>query len=409
MSYVFYVSTMLGALKLVYYKDRVEREKVWHMKKIIVIGAGILGASTAYHLAKAGADVIVVDRKDPGQATDAAAGIICPWLSQRRNKAWYALAKNGAAYYPSLIRQLEEDGEVETGYRQVGAISLHTDIVKLEKMEERAMKRREDAPEMGDIRQLDTEKTVALFPPLSPDYAAVHVSGAARVNGRALRDALIHAAKKYGATFIHGTAKLLAAQTAITGVLVEGQSHHADKVILAAGAWAPELLAPLGIDLQVTAQKAQIVHLRLEEAETGAWPVVMPPTDQYILAFENGKMVIGATHEDDQPFDQRLTAGGLHEVLDKALTVAPGLAASTFSEARVGYRPFTPGFLPIIGGMPGMEGLVLANGLGASGLTVGPFLGKQLAKLAMGEPVDIQLEWYDVANAINVGKRRAEE
>lgn len=63
------------------------------MKSHIVIGAGILGASAAYHLAKAGAKVTVIDRKDPGQATDAAAGIICPWLSQRRNKAWYALAK----------------------------------------------------------------------------------------------------------------------------------------------------------------------------------------------------------------------------------------------------------------------------------------------------------------------------
>ena len=60
------------------------------MKKFIVIGAGILGASTAYHLAKAGKDVVIIDRQDQGQATDAAAGIICPWLSQRRNKAWYA-------------------------------------------------------------------------------------------------------------------------------------------------------------------------------------------------------------------------------------------------------------------------------------------------------------------------------
>ena len=56
------------------------------MKEFIVIGAGILGASTAYHLARAGVVVTVVDRNDPGQATDAAAGIICPWLSQRRNK-----------------------------------------------------------------------------------------------------------------------------------------------------------------------------------------------------------------------------------------------------------------------------------------------------------------------------------
>ena len=86
------------------------------MPKVIVIGAGILGASTAYHLAKNGAEVIVVDRKDKGQATDAAAGIICPWLSQRRNKAWYALAKAGARFYPNLIEELNKDGETNTGY-----------------------------------------------------------------------------------------------------------------------------------------------------------------------------------------------------------------------------------------------------------------------------------------------------
>lgn len=51
------------------------------MKSYIIIGAGILGASAAYHLAKAGAEVTVIDRKHPGQATDEAAGIVCPWLS----------------------------------------------------------------------------------------------------------------------------------------------------------------------------------------------------------------------------------------------------------------------------------------------------------------------------------------
>ena len=58
-------------------------------------------------------------------------------------------------------------------------------------------------------------------------------------------------------------------------------------------------MGPLGIHLQVTAQKAQIVHLQLEDTQTKEWPVVMPPTDQYILAFDDGKVVIGATHEDD--------------------------------------------------------------------------------------------------------------
>lgn len=370
------------------------------MKKFIVIGAGILGASTAYHLAKSGADVLVVDRKDTGQATDAAAGIICPWLSQRRNKAWYALAKRGAAYYQSLISQLEEDGETDTGYRAVGAISLHTEADKLGKMAERAVTRREDAPEIGDIHQLDAMATSALFPLLSPDYASVQVSGAARVNGRALRDALIRGATKHGAHFIQGSATLITKNNQVIGVQVGEQTFLADKVLVTAGAWAAELLTPLGIDLQVSAQKAQIVHLQVNHTKTDEWPVVMPPTDQYILAFDEGKVVIGATHEDDQPFDHRVTAGGLHEVLDKALKVAPGLADATFSEVRVGYRPFTPGFLPIIGEVPGVEGLLLANGLGASGLTVGPFLGQQLAQLTLEGLMDIELEWYPVEGAI---------
>lgn len=57
-----------------------EKGKVLEMKTYIVVGGGILGASTAYHLAKAGVRVTLVDRQDLGQATDAAAGIICPWL-----------------------------------------------------------------------------------------------------------------------------------------------------------------------------------------------------------------------------------------------------------------------------------------------------------------------------------------
>ncbi|KMY55810.1 oxidoreductase [Bacillus sp. FJAT-27231] len=370
------------------------------MKDFIVVGAGILGASTAYHLAKAGANVTVIDRRDAGQATDAAAGIICPWLSQRRNKAWYALVKGGAAYYSSLIEQLKKDGETETGYEQVGAISLHTDAEKLEKMEERALKRRKDAPEIGEVGPLTPTVTTELFPPLSTEFASVHVSGAARVNGRALRNALLRAAQKHGAVCVNGSAELEHTEGQVTGVRVKDKAYAADCVILTAGAWGAELLAPLGLNFQVTSQKAQIVHLQLEDTETAKWPVVMPPNDQYILAFDKGRVVIGATHEEHEHFDRRVTAGGLHEVLDKALSVAPGLADGTFLEARVGFRPFTPGFLPIIGEVPGFKNLLLANGLGASGLTAGPFLGAQLAKLALGEEVDIDLQLYDVAGAI---------
>jgi D-amino-acid dehydrogenase len=370
------------------------------MQKIIVIGAGVLGASTAYHLSKAGADVTLVDRGDKGQATDAAAGIVCPWLSQRRNKAWYQLVKGGARYYPELIAQLEADGETETGYKRVGAISLHSDPEKLEKMAERAIKRREDAPEMGEVTILSPAETKRLFPPISEEYGSVFVSGGARVNGRALRNALVSAAVKNGASLLNGDASIIHENNRALGIKLEGKSLLADKVIVTAGAWSQELLNPLGVNFKVTPQKAQIVHLELPQTETSSWPVVMPPTNQYILTFEDGRVVVGATHEDEAGFDNRVTAGGVHEILTKSLAVAPGLADSTILETRVGFRPFTPGFLPVIGVFPQYENIFLANGLGASGLTSGPYLGAELAKLALNQETEIDIKNYDVAGAL---------
>lgn len=370
------------------------------MNSMIIIGSGILGASTAYHLAKWGVDVTIIDRNEPGQATEAAAGIVCPWLSQRRNKVWYQLAKGGAKYYPSLIEQLMEDGETETGYKKVGAISLHTDEMKLDKMIDRAKKRREDAPEIGEIKKLSAEETRELFPHLADEYQSVFVSGAARVNGAALRHALLRAAQMHGAKVKFGDAKLQTSDGEVTGVLVEDERLEADKVIVTAGAWAAELLSPLGLNFDVSSQKAQIVHLEMPDEDTSNWPVVMPPNDQYLLSFDNGRVVIGATHENEAGMDRRVTAGGLQEIFSKALEVAPGLTNSTFVEAKVGFRPFTPGFLPVFGEIPAKKNLLAANGLGASGLTVGPYLGLELARLALGKETELNPVDYDIRVAI---------
>lgn len=371
------------------------------MKKYIVIGAGILGASAAYHLAKSGNRVILADRNEKGQATAAAAGIVCPWVSQRRNKDWYRLAKAGARYYPELVKELEERGEPDTGYSRVGALILHKETNKLEKAEERTLKRREEAPEIGEVTLLTREQTTEAFPPVDKEFEAVQVSGAARVDGRALRDSLIRAAEKEGAVFLEKDASLIYEGNRVTGILAGQEQWEADAVIVCAGAWAAEIFKPLGIEMDVSYQKAQIAHLKLPDEATDSWPVLMPPGDQYLLAFTGGRIVAGATHENDvSGFDARITAGGMQEVLSKALSTAPGLADASLIEARVGFRPFTPSFLPVIGAVPGWEGLLTANGLGASGLTMGPFLGQQLAKLALGHDTDIDLNPYHVQGAL---------
>lgn len=370
------------------------------MAKVIVVGGGIMGAAVAYHLTKGGAEVMLVDRRDGGQATEAAVGMICPWISQRRNKAWYQLAKRGARYYPSLIEELREQGISKTGYARVGVLSLQRDEKKLDEVEERAYLRREDAPEMGKIQRLTPKQTQALFPPLAEGYGGILISGGARVDGRNLRKALVEAAQRMGMDHLKGHADLLWHKEGVSGVKVNGKSYEADQVVLCAGAWLNPLLAPMGLDSQVSPQKGQIVEVELPRTDTGAWPVLMPPDNQYILPFDGGRIVLGSTHESEAGFDDRVTAGGVHLILKKALACAPGLAQASLIEMRAGIRPKTPRFLPVFGPVKGFQGLWLANGLGSTGITIGPYLGRELAKQILGQPTELDPHLYTVDQII---------
>jgi D-amino-acid dehydrogenase len=237
-------------------------------------------------------------------------------------------------------------------------------------------------PVAGEVSLLSGADARDLFPPLRADMPAVHIAGAARVDGRRLRDALRRAAARHGTSLRSGVATLTVSGDRVTGVAVDGQRIAADAVVVAAGAWCPELLDPVGVRVAVTPQRGQIVHLGLPGSDTSRWPVVLPPGSHYLLAFDDSRVVVGATRETGAGFDHRVTAAGLAEVLTEALAVAPGLADASVLETRIGFRPAGPDILPLLGVTPGLAGLVVATGLGASGLTLGPHVGRLAADLA---------------------------
>lgn len=362
--------------------------------RIAVIGSGIFGASVAYHATRRGADTLLVDHVIDGQATDAGAGIVCPWTSRLDQPEWYALAAAGARYYPEIVAALAEAGAPDTGYGRVGALRLAADEAELRTVHEAVLDRRRDAPEAGDVNVLSGPETRALFPPLRGAMAALHVTGAARVDGKRLRDALRQAAVRGGAMLRHGTARLHRAGTTCR-VTVNGQAVDADAVVVAAGAWTAGLLAPVGVAITVAPQRGQIVHLGLDGTDTSRWPVVLPPGSHYLVAFDDSCVVAGATRETGSGFDYRVTAGGLAQVLQEALAVAPGLVDATHLETRVGFRPAAPDARPLLGPVPGIDGLVVATGLGATGLTIGPYAGKLAAAVATGTTPELDLTPYD--------------
>jgi D-amino-acid dehydrogenase len=372
---------------------------------IVVVGAGILGASTGFHLVRAGAQVTIVDQAHEGRATAAGAGIICPWVSGGDDAAFYRLYVEGARYYGELIAALAELGQADLGFRRVGALVVSSDADELAAFNDVLHRRRADTPEMGATSLLSARETRTLFPPLRADLAGLHVANGARVDGRRMAAGLLRAAQGLGARAMEGHAELISEGNRVTGVRLHDATVAADCVVVTAGAWAPSLLAPLGATLPIEPQRGQIVHLHLPGKDTQDWPVVLPPGSHYLLAFDDSRVVAGATRETGVGFDYRVTASGQAEVLAEALHVAPGLATATIIETRVGFRPVGPGVRPLLGPIAGLDGLLIGNGLGAAGLTIGPFAGRLLADMALGRALPLDIAAFDPMRTTSADQR----
>ncbi|HET9660797.1 MAG TPA: FAD-binding oxidoreductase [Thermomicrobiales bacterium] len=361
----------------------------------IVIGGGLLGWSAAYPLVKAGQRVALVDRADEGHATQAGAGIIAPGMNVRDSEAGYELRKAAIAYYSKLVDALTADGEPDTGYEQVGALFIARSEAEAETLPALAqdmVRRREDGlGNVGEVTLLDSAGARALFPPLGEIYGAVHASDACRVNGRTMRDAIRSVCQRNGCELIIGEAELLSATDDLVEIRAGSTLIEGRNLIIAAGAWSCYLAEKLGFDLPIFPQRGQILHLDMPDAYTGDWPIIVGYYDQYILTFRPNRVVCGATRESDSGYEVRLTAAGVKSVLDEGLAVAPGLGNATIAEIRIGLRPFSPDKLPVLGRAPGYDNIFLCTGHGPSGLQLGPFSGRLVAGLVLGESPSIDI------------------
>jgi D-amino-acid dehydrogenase len=350
--------------------------------RFVVVGGGVVAAGVAYHLARRGASVVIVEGDQAGTATNAGAGIICPWTAPL-DGACYRLCCEGARHYPELLTMLADDGEAETGYARVGALWVAEQPEAVHVMAALLRSRRPGAPEIGEVTALVPGEPARMFPPLAPGLAGVWIAGGARIDGRAVRDSLLRAAARRGARRVPGIATLDRTADRVTGVTVGGDRIGADAVVVAAGAWTAQVCAGLGMRLPVGPQRGQIVHSRLPGTDTAAWPVVLSDRDPYLVTFPAGRVVLGATRE-DAGFQYHATVGGVGDLLAGAAGLAPGLREAELLETRVGFRPVTSDGRPLLG--PVANGLIVAAGHGPEGLTAGPWSGLAVALLALGQP-----------------------
>ena len=369
----------------------------------IVIGGGIVGMSTAYHLVCAGARTLLVDRKDRGRATDAGAGILSPATNTRDPDPWQRLASLAVEYYPGLIENLTAEQAGETGFAVCGMMIV---AVSDDELEPFAMARRRifnrrsrrGAPDSEALHEISSEEARNHFPALADVQGAIYYREAARVDGRLLTGALRRAAEARGLTIQQaGVEGLRMDNDTVTGVLTDAGTISAASVVIAGGAWSHAFGLQLGVQVPVEPQRGQIIHLGLPAAaDTSSWAIVSAVRGHYMVPWPDNRVVVGATRETGSGFDARATAAGVREVLAEALRVAPGLATAEIREIRVGLRPYTQDLLPVLGPVPGKRNVYLATGHGPTGLQLGPYSGKLIADLIMGRDLPIELDAYRV-------------
>jgi glycine oxidase len=320
---------------------------------VAIVGGGIVGLTTALHLARAGARVAVYDRGDFGkEASWAGAGIVPPGNPERAATPADALRAIGARQFPHFSAELQQLTGIDNGFRACGGVEFL-------------------APEDADVPHLWRAEGIA-FEHLSPEAAralepigavegdAYLLPGIAQVrNPRHLR-ALLSACALAGVQLhAHTGAEAweLRDGRAVALRLANGARVEAGRFLVAAGAWSERLLKPLGCAPRVFPVLGQIAALRGDGPSR-----VLLFGKRYMVPRGDGLTLIGSTEEPEAGFEKRTTESGIAELLAFARAAVPLLEGAALEASWAGLRPGSPDGLPFLGAVPGWSNVYVAAG-----------------------------------------------
>ncbi len=351
---------------------------------VAIVGAGAIGAATAWRCAQRGLSVALVD-PDPGRgAWHTAAGLLAPLTELSYTETpLLRLNLDSLGRYPQFVAGLAEESAISTGYRECGTVEIAWDAADLAAL-------RDQHAFIGSLglqsQLLSGREVRALEPGVAAGLPGGLLAAADhQVDPRRLRAALIDAAQRRGAAVLVAEAALDLAGDRVTGLtLSDGRRIAAGQVVLAAGAWSGQVPGlPARFAPPVRPVKGQTLQLRLPGPERLAHVLrgSIKGNHIYLAPRETGQIVVGASVE-EAGFDQRPRAGAVYELLRDAQSLLPELAEAVLDESSTGLRPGSPDNAPIIG-PSGLDGLIHATGHYRNGILLAPVTADAIAELVV--------------------------
>jgi glycine oxidase len=346
--------------------------KTWD---VIVAGGGIIGMSLALSLRRHGAQVLVVERGEPGrEASHAAAGMLAD-LDPQTPEALRPLALASARLYPEFVRDVQDESGSHVDLRDDGTIELPGPNAAAGGL----------ATPMIDARGLKS-----LEPCLSYSGAAIVLRERA-VDPRALFAAMLKAAKHREIEVASGSAatELVASKGSVQGVKTAKSEYHAPVVVNCAGAWAGAFGAGRVPTKPVKGQMLALIAPRRDLLRH----VVRAP-EVYLVPRGDGRIVVGSTSE-DAGFDKRVDPNTIQRLHQKAAVLVPELGQARMLEAWAGLRPGTPDDLPILG-RGEVDGYFVAAGHYRNGILLAPITAVVMSQLIRGVQPELELGAFGV-------------
>jgi sarcosine oxidase subunit beta len=359
----------------------------------VVIGAGVIGASIAYHLTRLGIRPLVIEAQDPAAGSSGACdGLV--FLQSKKPGLHLKIALASRSRFDTLRETLGPGIE----FRATGGMCLVETEAELAAVQRFVAEQRASGLQ---VELLGGEEARRREPELSARVIAATWSAAdAQVNPYGLTFAFLRAARAGGAQVLTGRAAvgIRVDRGRVEAVHLAGGSVSTRVVINAAGARAAEVGRWLGLEIPITPRRGQILVT-----------AVVPPlirhcliSAQYVAAkfdpelakrgmgfsveqTDNGNLLIGSTRE-FVGFDRRTTLEGLHTIAARIAPILPALKRVPVIRAFAGLRPYTPDGLPILGPVPDVDGFVVAAGHEGDGIALSAVTGELIADGVAGRP-----------------------
>jgi len=327
---------------------------------VIIVGGGIIGLSLSIALRKRGANVLVVERGEPGrEASHAAGGMLVDSLVETP-AALQALATASARMYPEFAHELEIESGIKADLRDQGTILLA----------------RKHIPSTSLPKPI-AELELAISEEAAADAVYLHERS---VDPRALSAAAWKTAKHRGVDFSSGD-EVLAVNIEngqASGVTTAKTVFRAPKVVNCAGAWSGQIKSPHKFPTRPV--KGQMLCLAMP-SRTLLQHVIRTP-EVYLIPRSDGRLLVGATVE-EAGFDKRTDPATIQRLHRAALAVVPKLKDAKTLEDWAGLRPGTPDALPILGATE-TPGYYAATGHFRDGILLAPITAEVMTAVIEG-------------------------